>query len=64
MSFHETSPILPQGETLRKAVRMVHELGLAWNLHTVELVSQQYDLSPMEEEFLINQFVNKKGIGG
>lgn len=62
-TYHETSPVVPKGETLRKAIRYATELGLEWNLQTVELVSKQYDLSPLDEEFLIKQFVQKKGIG-
>lgn len=61
-THHETSPIMPKGETLRKAIRYATEHGLEWNLQTVELVSKQYDLSPLDEEFLLRQFVQKKGI--
>ncbi len=64
MSSSETSPILPVGETLRKAVRYAEEHGLKWNLETVDIVSRQYDLSPLQSDFLVKQFVQKKGIGG
>ena len=62
-TFHETSPVVPKGETLRKAIRYAQEHGLEWNLQTVDIVSQQYDLSPLDSEFLIRQFVQKRGIG-
>lgn len=61
-TYHETSPILPKGEALRKAIRYAEEFRLAWTLETVDVVSRQYDLSPLESEFLIKQFVQKKGI--
>lgn len=63
-TFHETSPLLPKGEGLRKAVRYADEHSLEWNLETIDVVSKQYDLSPLEEDFLIRQFVQRKGIGG
>ena len=62
-TFHETSPLLPKGEALRKAIRYVEEFRLAWTQETVDVVSRQYDLSPLESEFLVKQFVQKKGIG-
>ena len=49
---------------MRKAVRYAEEHGLKWNLETVDIVSRQYDLSPLQSDFLVKQFVQKKGIGG
>lgn len=33
-----------------------------WSLEAVEEASVIFDLTPLEEEFLINQFVRHKGI--
>jgi len=63
-TFHETSPLLPKGEGLRKAIRYAEENDLEWNLETVDTVSQQYDLSPLESDFLVKQFIHRQGIGG
>ena len=61
-TYHETSPLLPKGEALRKAIRYAQEHGLEWNSETVDRVAQQYDLSPLDTEFLLRQFVQKRGI--
>lgn len=62
-TYHETSPIVPKGENLRRAVRYVEEFNMGWTGDTVSEVSQKFDLTPMEEDFLVKQFVQKKGIG-
>ncbi len=64
MHTSETSPLLPKGECLRKAIRYAEEHGLRWNSETVDIVSKQYDLSPLEQDFLVRQFVQRKGISG
>lgn len=63
-TFHETSSIIPEGENLRRAVRYVEEFNMGWTGKTVNEVSQRFDLSVLQEEFLIQQFVQKQGIGG
>ena len=59
-----STPLLPKGECLRKAIRYAEEHGLVWDLETVDTVSQQYDLSPLESDFLVKQFIHRQGIGG
>jgi hypothetical protein len=49
-----TSPIVPKGEALRRAVAWLAEQG-AWNLDLVEQACQRFDLSPADEEFLIRE---------
>lgn len=62
-TYEETSSVVPHGEAIRSAVRYVAEFHLEWNLATVNYVSQKFDLTPLEEEFLLNQYVYHKGIG-
>ena len=54
--------LVPPGEAIRKAVKWVAEQG-DWDLSLVEETSRRFDLSPLEEEFLVRQFVQHKGIG-
>lgn len=56
-------PIVPTGEALRKAVRWLAEQGCA-DIQTVEQAARRFDLSPREEEFLVREFVQHKGISG
>ncbi len=56
-------PVVPAGEALRKAVRWLAEQG-SWDIKTVEQAARRFDLSPREEEFLVREFVQHKGIGG
>ncbi|MES0371878.1 MAG: hypothetical protein ABUK11_06320 [Mariprofundaceae bacterium] len=49
--------IFPEGEALRNAVRWIarmHEYDLA----AIEEACQRYDLTPVEEEFMLRHFVN------
>ena len=34
-----------------------------WSLASVQEASLLFDLTPLEEEFLINQFIHHQGIG-
>ena len=54
--------LVPSGEAMRKAVKWVSEQG-TWDLNVVEDSSRRFDLSPLEEEFLVRQFVQNRGIG-
>lgn len=56
------SELLPKGEDLRRAVRWISEHH-ACDLETVEVACRQFDLSPLDEEFLIRQFVRHEGFG-
>ncbi len=53
-----SNTILPKGEDLRKAVRYVSEKGV-WNYTSIEEASRRFNLSPKDEEFLIQFFLNK-----
>jgi len=46
------SPVLPRGEALRRAVAWLAHQG-PWTLELIEQASQRFDLSPTEEEFLL-----------
>jgi len=46
------SPILPKSEALRRALAWLAHQG-AWTPERVEQASQRFDLSPKEEEFLL-----------
>lgn len=63
-TYHETSPIIPEGENLRRAVRHIEEFNLGWTGKTVSEVSLRFDLTVIQEEFLVRQFVQRRGIGG
>ena len=55
-------PVIPHGEAIRKAIRSVSEKG-GWNLETIGETARRFDLSPLEEEFLVKQFLQRRGIG-
>ena len=59
--------ITPQGEKLRNAIRWLseqvlhpHSIADQTLAQTVEQASLMFDLTPLEEEFLIRKFVEKK----
>ncbi len=60
--MRKATSLVPPGEAIRKAVKWVSEQG-DWDLNVVEETSRRFDLSPLEEEFLVRQFVHNKGIG-
>ena len=47
-------PILPKGEALRRAVAWLAYQG-PWTPELIEQASQRFDLSPTEEEFLLEE---------
>jgi hypothetical protein len=47
-------PIVPKGDALRRAVAWLAEQG-SWTPDLVDQVSQRFDLSPTEEEFLLQE---------
>jgi hypothetical protein len=51
-----------KGEALRSAVKWISEKK-TYTLASIEEASQRFDLSPLDEEFLIREFVNKKDQG-
>ena len=51
-----TQQLLPHGEGLRRAIAWMSELH-SHDCKTVEAACQRFDLSPLEEEFLLAYFV-------
>jgi hypothetical protein len=47
-------PIVPKGEALRRAVAWLLEQG-SWTPDFIDQASQRFDLSPVEEEFLLQE---------
>ena len=47
-------PIVPKGQALRRAVAWLAEQG-AWTPDLIDQASQRFDLSPVEEEFLLQE---------
>jgi hypothetical protein len=47
-------PIVPKGDALRHAVAWLAEQG-AWTPDLIDQASQRFDLSPAEEEFLLQE---------
>jgi len=47
--------VLPHGEELRRAVRWIGELG-DHSTAALEEAAQRFDLTPLEEEFLLQHF--------
>jgi len=48
--------LVPHGEALRRAIAWMSELH-SHDCKTVEQACQRFDLSPLEEEFLLGYFV-------
>ena len=46
---------MPKGEALRRAVVWLAEQG-SWTPDLIDQASQRFDLSPTEEEFLLQEF--------
>ncbi len=49
-------PVVPRGEALRKALRWLAEQDRT-DIKAVEQAARQFDLSPLEEDFLGAQYV-------
>ncbi|MFO7640162.1 MAG: hypothetical protein R6X17_02535 [Candidatus Competibacteraceae bacterium] len=54
-------PLIPEGESLRRAFQWLADQGGPCTLKTVEQASLLFDLSPRDEEFLLRQFVHHRG---
>jgi hypothetical protein len=52
-----TKSLFPKGEAFRQAVRWIAEMH-AYDLATIEEACQRYDLTPVEEEFMMRHFLN------
>lgn len=49
------SPIVPQGDALRRAVAWLAEQG-PWTPALIEQACQRFDVPPADEEFLLREF--------
>ena len=47
-------PLVPKGQALRRAVRWLAERG-EWTAARIDEASRQFDLSPADEEFLLQE---------
>ncbi len=54
-------PLIPEGEALRRAFLWIADQGGHCTLKTVEQASLLFDLTPLDEEFLLRQFVHHRG---
>ena len=54
-------PLIPEGEALRRAFQWLADRGDC-TLKTVEQASLRFDLTPLDEEFLLRQFVHHLGV--
>lgn len=63
MDTPHVNPVVPSGEGLRRAVRWISDQGHV-DLPVVEQASVRFNLSPLDEDFLIRQFLHGEGIGG
>jgi hypothetical protein len=48
-------PLTPPGDALRHAVRWLGEHG-PWTLERIEEACRRFDLTPLDQEFLINEY--------
>jgi len=55
-------PLLPRGEDLRRAVRWIAEQG-DHGPRAVEAAAKRFDLSPLDEAFLLRHFAERRGDG-
>jgi hypothetical protein len=53
------SPILPEGENLRRAIHWISEQP-QHDAKVLEAASVKFDLTPLEEEFLLRHFQKPK----
>lgn len=48
-------PLAPRGESLRRAIRWIGEQG-RHDAAAIEAAARQFDLTPLEEQFLLDHF--------
>jgi hypothetical protein len=59
-TMQRSDSLLPEGEKLRRAVAwLVEQPGR--DLRTIEEASRRFDLSPLDEAFLLNHFRGESG---
>ncbi|ATX79858.1 hypothetical protein Ga0123461_1444 [Mariprofundus aestuarium] len=49
--------IFPKGDAMRLAIRWISEMH-QYDVEAIEEACRRYDLSPIEEEFLLKYFLN------
>ncbi|MFC1542654.1 hypothetical protein ACFL4M_02075 [Pseudomonadota bacterium] len=49
--------LFPEGEALRQAVRWISSMH-SYDLAAIEEACKRYDLTPIEEEFMMRHFLN------
>ena len=49
--------MLPEGEMLRRAVTWISEMH-SYDLSTIEEACERFNLSPLDEEFLMRHFLH------
>lgn len=54
-SMKSASSLLPEHEGLRQAVRWL-AMQCSWDAKVIEEASRQFDLSPLDEDFLLRHF--------
>lgn len=54
-------PLVPEGESLRRAFQWLADQGGPCTLEMIERASLLFDLNPRDEEFLLRQFVHHRG---
>ncbi len=52
--------VVPEGENLRNAVRWLSE-NAPLSRESIDAVSRRFDLTPLEEEFLLQEFLPGSG---
>ncbi|MGH8502738.1 MAG: hypothetical protein ACREVE_09775 [Gammaproteobacteria bacterium] len=57
-----TQPIVPKGEPLRRAVKWLSEQH-RYDPETLEEACRRFDLSPLDEEFIILHFSQRQEEG-
>ena len=54
-------PLIPEGESLRRAFQWLADQGGHCTLKMVEQASFQIDLNPRDEQILLRQYVHHRG---
>jgi hypothetical protein len=55
--------VVPQGEQLRRAVAWLAGQG-PWTAELIDQACQRFDLSPVDEEFLLREWRRMRGTPG
>jgi hypothetical protein len=55
------SPLVPKADALRHAIAWLAEQG-PWSASLIEQACQRFDVSPVDEEFLLREFERQQQI--